>query len=271
MKGISKGWRPGRALFVPALLASTALTGVSVPAVAQETTAGIDIVTVTAQKREQNLQIVPVSVQVLGETRLSELHVVSADDYIKYLPSVASQSIAPGFTVVHMRGVASGENNNHSGPLPTVGTYLDEQPITTIYGILDIPIIDVARIEALQAAHGIGDTAIRIRITGCPDGCARPYLAEVGLVGKAPGRYNLHLGADVSGTRLNVRHLENADEARILATLDGLFSRYAGGRATSEPFGDWLVRAKAFCASYCEAFCKVRRQTRPGRVTFVTS
>ena len=68
-------------------------------------------------------------------------------------------------------------------------------------------------------------------------------LAEVALVGKAPGRYNLLLGADASGQRLNVLHLENADEARILEALDGLFERYARDRAVDERFGDWLWRA----------------------------
>jgi iron complex outermembrane recepter protein len=157
MKGIGAGRRRVRSVFVPMLLATTALTGVTVPAVAQQavqTQGGLEIVTVTAEKREENLQRVPVSVQVLGEERLQDLHVVNADDYIKFLPSVSSQSIAPGYTVVHMRGVASGENNNHSGPLPTVGTYLDEQPITTIGGTLDIPIFDVARIEALAGPQG---------------------------------------------------------------------------------------------------------------------
>ncbi len=101
----------------------------------------------------------------------------------------------------------------------------------------------VARVEALQETHGIGDTAIRIRITGCPNGCARPNLAEIGLIGKAPGRYNLHLGADVAGQRLNVRYRENVDETQIVAALDPLFARYAGERRKVEPFGDWLWRA----------------------------
>jgi outer membrane receptor protein involved in Fe transport len=199
MRGISKVSRPGRAVFLPALLATTALTGMAVPAVAQETSSGIEMVTVTAQKREQNLQSVPVSVQVLGETRLQELHVVSADDYIKYLPSVASQAIAPGFTVVHMRGVASGENNNHSGPLPTVGTYLDEQPITTIYGILDLPIIDVARIEALAGPqgtlYGASSEAGTIRIiTNKPsvEGFEASWTAEINTVAHGDVGYLVH-------------------------------------------------------------------------------
>ena len=68
-----------------------------------------------------------------------------------------------------------------------------------------------------------------LRITGCPNGCARPYLAEVALVGKAPGRYNLFLGGDGRGQRLNALYLENVDEPTILSALDAAFARYAAG------------------------------------------
>jgi outer membrane receptor protein involved in Fe transport len=197
MKGISRVWHPKRVLFVPALLATTALTGVYMPAMAQSE--GIEDVTVTAQKREENLQTVPVSVQVLGESRLQELHVLNADDYIKFLPSVSSQSIAPGYTVVHMRGVSAGENNNHSGPLPTVGTYLDEQPITTIGGTLDIPIIDVARIESLAGPqgtlYGASSEAGTIRIiTNKPDpsAFAASYQVAVNTVEHGDWGYVAH-------------------------------------------------------------------------------
>ena len=184
-------WRRlNRSLFVPALLASTALTGLAVPAAAQQTTqSGLEVVTVTAQKREENLQRVPVSVQVLGESRLTELHLIDVNDYAKFLPSVATQNLGPGFTVVHMRGVASGENNNHSGPLPTVGTYLDEQPITTIGGTLDVPIFDVARIESLAGPqgtlYGASSEAGTIRIISNkpdPNGFAANYQLEVNSV-----------------------------------------------------------------------------------------
>jgi len=82
-----------------------------------------------------------------------------------------------------------------------------------------------------------------LRISGCPNGCSRPYLAEIALVGKAPGRYNLMLGADARGQRLNRLQRENIDEAAILAELDALFARYAGERSESEGFGDFLLRA----------------------------
>lgn len=99
------------------------------------------------------------------------------------------------------------------------------------------------RIEALLAAHALADAPIGLRVSGCPNGCSRPYLAEIALVGKAPGRYNLMLGADARGQRLNRLYRENIDEADILAQLDALFARYAGERDDGEGFGDFLLRA----------------------------
>lgn len=101
----------------------------------------------------------------------------------------------------------------------------------------------IDRIDALLATHGLADADLHIRLSGCPNGCSRPYLAEIALVGKAPGRYNLMLGADHIGRRLNSLYRENIDEAAILAALDPLFARYAAERAPGERFGDFLVRA----------------------------
>lgn len=101
----------------------------------------------------------------------------------------------------------------------------------------------IARIDALLDRHGLRESPLHLRISGCPNGCSRPYLGEIALVGKAPGRYNLMLGADHRGQRLNALHLENADEDAILAALDSLFARYARERAPGERFGDFVVRA----------------------------
>jgi outer membrane receptor protein involved in Fe transport len=114
---------------------------------------GTEIV-VTAQKREENLQDVPVSIQAIGTRRLDQLNISNFEDYTKQLPSVSFQTSSPGSTVVYMRGVASGGDGNHSGSLPSVGTYLDEQPVTTIGGTLDVHIYDVARIESLAGPQG---------------------------------------------------------------------------------------------------------------------
>jgi sulfite reductase (NADPH) hemoprotein beta-component len=102
-----------------------------------------------------------------------------------------------------------------------------------------------SHVEALLDQHGLGQEPISLRITGCPNGCARPYLAEIALVGKAPGRYNLYLGGDALGHRLNRLVRENIDENEILGTLDGLFERFAAERSDGESFGDFADRALA--------------------------
>ncbi|MFA7262409.1 MAG: TonB-dependent receptor [Caulobacter sp.] len=133
------------------LLASTMLTGVGA-AFAQATQ--VEEVIVTAQKRSEDLQDVPVSIQAIGGEKLDALVVSDFNDYVKFLPSVSFQSTAPGFSSVYMRGVASGGDGNHSGSLPSVGIYLDEQPVTTITGALDIHVYDMERVEALAGPQG---------------------------------------------------------------------------------------------------------------------
>jgi sulfite reductase (NADPH) hemoprotein beta-component len=98
------------------------------------------------------------------------------------------------------------------------------------------------KIEARLAAHGLRHEPIVLRITGCPNGCARPYLAEIALIGKAPGRYNLYLGGSGNGRRLNVLYRENVDEPAILAALDEVFARFAVEREPGERFGDFVRR-----------------------------
>ncbi len=102
----------------------------------------------------------------------------------------------------------------------------------------------VTRIEELADRHGIGKEPITVRMSGCPNGCSRPYLAEIGLVGRAPGRYNLYLGAAFDGTRLNRLDRDNVGEADILARIDQLFGQFASGRRQEERFGDFLVRSR---------------------------
>jgi sulfite reductase (NADPH) hemoprotein beta-component len=99
------------------------------------------------------------------------------------------------------------------------------------------------KVQALLDRHGVGEQSILLRISGCPNGCSRPYLGEIALVGKAPGRYNLMLGADHRGQRLNRLYRENITEAEILVALDPLIARYAAERSAGEHFGDFLLRA----------------------------
>jgi sulfite reductase (NADPH) hemoprotein beta-component len=101
----------------------------------------------------------------------------------------------------------------------------------------------VDRVEELLVKQNMKEIPLTLRITGCPNGCARPYLAEIALIGRAPGRYTLRLGGDHTGERLNVIYRDNIDEPSILAALDELFARYRGERQPDERFGNFLWRA----------------------------
>ena len=141
---------------VALLLAGTMLASAQ-PALAQDNDTSVndpDEIVVTASKRAENLQDVPMSVQAIGDAKLDELQVTQFSEFAKFLPSVSIQSAGPGASNVYFRGVASGGDGNHSGSLPSVGMYLDEQPITTIQGALDIHIYDIARVEALAGPQG---------------------------------------------------------------------------------------------------------------------
>jgi iron complex outermembrane recepter protein len=141
------------------LLGSTALAAApGVHAAEAAASAGgstvIGEIIVTSQKREENLQHIAMSVQALDTKKLSQLNIQSFSDYVKFMPSVSFQGSAPNQNTIYMRGVSDGGNGNHSGPQPSVGAYLDEQPITTIAGTLDIHIYDIARVEVLPGPQG---------------------------------------------------------------------------------------------------------------------
>ena len=102
----------------------------------------------------------------------------------------------------------------------------------------------VTALEDRLQAHGLAEDEITIRMTGCPNGCARPYISEIGLVGKGPGRYNLYLGAAFDGSRLSKLYAEDLGHEGIVAALDPLFADYAKRRRKEERFGAFLIRAK---------------------------
>src|SRR3954451_1213520 len=170
---------------------------------------------ITATKREENLQNVPMSVQAIGTRRLDQLNISNFEDYTKQLPSVSFLTTQPGVTTVYMRGVsAAGGTNaegNHSGPLPQVGTYLDEQPVTTIGGTLDIHIYDIARIESLSGPqgtlYGASSEAGTIRIITNKPELGRTYGRVDGelngvdhgaMGGKAEGMINLPIANSIA-------------------------------------------------------------------------
>jgi len=120
----------------------------------------LEEVTVTAQKVTENLQNVPVSIEAIGTQKIEQLNIANLDDYVEYLAGVTTiKSIGQGgngvgTTHVYMRGINSGQDGNHSGSQPTVGTYFDEQPVTTIDGTVDMHVYDIQRIEVLEGPQG---------------------------------------------------------------------------------------------------------------------
>lgn len=146
----------------------------------------LEEVIVTAQKREQNLQDVPVSVLVLGEKRLEELNIANFSDYIQYLPSVSAQTAGPGQSQIYMRGVSDGGDGNFSGTSPSVALYLDEQPVTAIGRNLDVHVYDIARIETIPGPQGTlfgaNSQAGTLRIiTNKPDPNSMDYGFDLGV------------------------------------------------------------------------------------------
>ncbi|HEY6432323.1 MAG TPA: NADPH-dependent assimilatory sulfite reductase hemoprotein subunit [Acetobacteraceae bacterium] len=101
----------------------------------------------------------------------------------------------------------------------------------------------VTRLEDELERLGLAEDDITIRMTGCPNGCARPYLAEIGLVGRSPGVYNLYLGGAFDGTRMNKLYRRDVDGDAIVASLVPLFREYAEHRSAGERFGDYVIRA----------------------------
>ncbi|GKW42402.1 sulfite reductase subunit beta [Pectobacterium parvum] len=100
----------------------------------------------------------------------------------------------------------------------------------------------VTKVEGIMQQHGVGDEHIVLRVTGCPNGCGRAMLAEIGLVGKAMGRYNVHLGGNREGTRIPRMYRENINETEILAEIDRLIGLWAQDRQPNEGFGDFVIR-----------------------------
>jgi len=101
----------------------------------------------------------------------------------------------------------------------------------------------VTALDAVMAEAGLSGDEVVLRMTGCPNGCARPYMAEIALVGRGPGRYHLYLGGAFDGTRLNKLYRRDVDHAGVLAALSPLLHGWAAGRHPGEHFGEWVIRA----------------------------
>jgi outer membrane receptor protein involved in Fe transport len=180
-------------------IATAVMLALASPALMAQEQTTLGEVTVTAQKREENLQNVPISLTSLNTKALEELNIQSFKSYVKFLPTVSTtqaMEAGSGFNLVYMRGVATGGDGQATTSQPSVGTYLDEQPITTVQGNLDVHLYDVARVEALAGPQGTlygassQSGTIRI-ITNKPDpsGFAAGYSLEGNYVDGDDGGY----------------------------------------------------------------------------------
>jgi len=176
---------------------------------------------------------------------IAEVHpdgfVVTANQNL-IIANVAAKAKAKIEAILKAHGIAIGtslsglrRNSMACVALPTCGLALAEAERF-------LPELLTALEESLDKAGLKGDDIV-IRMTGCPNGCARPYLAEIGLVGRNPGLYNLYLGAAFNGSRLNKLYAEDVDKVRIVRLLEPLFARYAKEREEGEHFGDFAIRA----------------------------
>jgi outer membrane receptor protein involved in Fe transport len=180
-----------------ALMGSVVAATVVMPAQAQDDSSAIlEEVIVTATKREQSLQDVAVSIQVLGNEQLENLNVRAFEDFINFLPTVSftAQGGAggPGMGQIYMRGIASGGDGNHSTSMPSVGYYLDEQPVTTINQVLDIHMYDIARIETLAGPQGT------LYGQGSQSGTIR-IITNKPVMGESLGGYDVEANITKSG------------------------------------------------------------------------
>mgnify|MGYP001256433542 CR=1 FL=1 len=100
----------------------------------------------------------------------------------------------------------------------------------------------VDELDEMLGEFGLREESIAIRSTGCPNGCGRPYLGEIGLVGKSPGKYNLYLGAGFDGMRLNKLFKQAITHDEIIATLEPILESYSNDRHDNEKFGDFCIR-----------------------------
>src|SRR5688572_982103 len=199
-------------------VASAVLLALASPVVLAQDTTALGEVIVTAQKRSESLQDVPISIDALGQEKMEELNVQNFRDYVQFLPSVTSQPSSgggvgsgPGFALVYMRGVTTGGDGQATTSQPSVGTYLDEQPITTVQGNLDVHLYDIERVEALAGPqgtlYGASSQAGTIRIiTNKPDpsGFDAGYALETNYVDMddvgyvAEGFVNLPMGENAA-------------------------------------------------------------------------
>ena len=147
----------------------------------------LEEIIVTAQKRSEDLQKVPISIQVLGGEKLEQLQVKEFLDFAKFLPSVSFVTLGPGQSEIFFRGISTGAEGLHAGYLPSTGLYVDETPVTTIGNSLDIHVYDIARVEGLAGPQGT--------LYG-----ASSLAGTLRIITNKPDHNGVHGSIDVKGT-----------------------------------------------------------------------
>ncbi|TYP76395.1 assimilatory sulfite reductase (NADPH) hemoprotein subunit [Paenibacillus methanolicus] len=164
------------------------------------------------------------------------------------IANVSSQKKAEISALIERYGLSDGKR--YSGlrrssmacvSLPTCGLAMAEAERY-------LPVL-IDKIDGMLDENGLREEEITIRMTGCPNGCARHSLGEIGFIGKAPGKYNMYLGAAHDGSRLSKMYRENIGEDEILRELSGIIPRYAKERESGEHFGDYVIRAGIIAAT----------------------
>jgi sulfite reductase (NADPH) hemoprotein beta-component len=176
----------------------------------------------------------------VAETGLSSFRFTSNQNVM--IADVAEKDKATLNEIMEKHGVAQKNENSSAIRLNSMACVaFNTCPLALAEAQRYIPEF-LTKLEPVLEKHGLGGEEIIIRMTGCPNGCARSVAAEIGLIGTAYGRYNLHIGGDREGKRLNTKFRENIDEAEILSSLDTLLANYAKNRLVQETFGDFVFR-----------------------------
>lgn len=266
--------RNGRlAAAISAVLAGS-VTANAQQASAPSTPEALGEIIVTAQKRSEDIQSVPISLQAIDSRKLADLQISNFDEYSQYLPSLSVQSLGPGQAQLYVRGVTNGGDGTHLGSQPLVGLYVDEMPVTTIQQNLDIHVYDVARIEALSGPQGTlfgaSSMAGTVRIiTNKPDSSkfaagydiAGTYFTDGGPGGKVEGFMNLPIsdsaairlvgwgerdGGYINVVRSSPQYFPTSgaprDNASLVKSNANTVDTYGGRAALKVDFGDdWTV------------------------------
>ncbi len=212
-----------------ALLAGTML---ATPVFAQQAPAADNgEIVVTAQKREESLQKVPISIQALSAKKLEEHQVTSFDDYAKLLPAVSFQSFGPGQSQIYFRGITSGGDGQHNGSQPTSALYLDEVPLTTIAGSVDLHIYDMQRVEALSGPQGtlFGSSSLAGTLRLITNKPSHKFEAGIDVTGTSFGK-----GSNSSGGTIDA--FVNVPLNKAMALRASAFYQHDGGYISNTPF-----------------------------------